>query len=425
MTQTKGQDNHSGLKGSAAKSETLLPPAKIHLFSDDLDTLNLFQVLGEDWRFGRINMGIRGDSLDEAIEHYSRRKSPTLIIIQTETLDKDFEIRLEGLSEVCGENTAAIIIGPTNDVQLYRRLTAMGISDYLVAPIQTEDLVEAIANSLQQTIGSVDSHLMAMIGVKGGVGTTSLSTMMADILSNDLNVKTLILDAAGAQSTLWNHYGFSPSGTLIEAARAVVDNDTDALNRLIIKKSDSLHILNTGTESILDNPIATQAYEMLLDYLLTIYPYVIVDTSSAPTQTKRSILTRANSVGIIATPKVSDLSLAKLLIKSVAEMPGNEGKRQVVFINKSNESKSNISNKDIHEALGIKSSVSLNWDSDFFTTAENNGEPLTKMPTYLDYKNELSDHVAMMTGLNAPQKIMQKQLNTQIWQFFNKLRGRG
>ena len=39
------------------------------------------------------------------------------------------------------------MIGPVNDVQLYRHLTGMGISDYLVRPVESEHLVEALANA--------------------------------------------------------------------------------------------------------------------------------------------------------------------------------------------------------------------------------------------------------------------------------------
>ena len=305
MDNIKGQNTPS-TQAANPKVGGLLPPAKIHLFSDDLDTLNLFHALGEDWRFGRVSMGIRGDNLDQAIDHYARRKSPTLVIIQTEDTGAEFEQKLANLAELCDENTAAIIIGPVNDVQLYRHLTAIGISDYLVAPLESENFVEAIASSLQNIVGAVDSRLMTFIGAKGGVGTTSVAAMAADVLSNHFKAKTLILDAAGAKSTLWNHFAFSPAGTLIEAARAVVDNDKDALNRLIVKKSDTLHVLNTGTENIFDNPVATQAYELLLDYFLAIYPYVILDTSNAPIQIIRMAANRSHNITLVATPHVTD-----------------------------------------------------------------------------------------------------------------------
>lgn len=423
MSEDKGQTEVKSEKAINQKVGSLLPPAKIHLFSDDLDTLNLFHGLGEDWRFGRINMGIRGDNLDEAIEHYSRRKSPTLILIQTETTGEAFEKKLGNLAEFCDEGTAAIVIGPVNDVQLYRHLTSIGVSDYLVAPLAPEDLVEAIANSLQNVVGAVDSHLMALAGVKGGVGTTSITAMVGDILSKDFEAKTLVMDAAGGQSSLWSHFGFSPSGTLIESARAVVDNDKDALDRLIVKKSDHLHVLNSGTENILDNPVATQAYEVMLDYFLSVYPNVIVDTSNAPIQIKRMVLSRANSIGIVTTPRVPDLSLTKMLMKAIKDMPGSENRKTKIIINKANASKSDIPSNDIQDALDQNNILALPFNTQLFANAENSGEPLYAQKEFDAFKSNLTPLISEMAGLKMF-ALMQTQMNKSLLSILRRVVGR-
>ena len=423
MNEDKGAIEETQTQAPQQKVGSLLPPAKIHLFSDDLETLNLFHALGEDWRFGRVNMGIRGDNLDEAIEHYARRKSPTLILIQTEATGDAFEEKLGQLAEYCDEGTAAIVIGPENDVQLYRHLLSIGVSDYLVAPLQSEGLVEAIASSLQNIVGAVDSHLMALTGVKGGVGTTSITAMISDILSKNFDLKTLVIDAAGGQSSLWSHFGFSPSGTLIESARAVVDNDEDALERLIVKKSDHLHILNSGTENILDNPVAKQAYEMMLDHFLSIYPNVIIDTSGAPTQIKRMALSRANSIGVVTSPRVPDLSLTKMLLKAIKDMPGAENRVTKIIVNKCNASKSDIGEKDIAEALGIDNIVTLQSDVTMFATAENNGEPLCHQNNFANVKSILSPMIAEMMELKIFDHAMQTQMDNGLFAIFNRLKG--
>jgi len=421
MSENKGPDITQQESVSNQKIESLLPPAKIHLFSDDLETLNLFHTLGEDWRFGRVNMGMRGDNLDQAIEHYSRRKSPTLILIQTEETGEAFEEKLAALAEYCDEGTAAIVIGPINDVQLYRHLTSIGVSDYLVAPLKQEDLVEAIANSLQNIVGAVDSHLMAFIGVKGGVGTTSISSLAAHILSDKLEAKTLIIDAAGAQSNLWSHFGFTPSGTLIEATRAVLDSDTDALNRLIVKASDTLHILNSGTENIMDNPVATQAYEMMLDHFLSIYPNVVVDTSGAGIQITRLVLSRANSIGLIATPRVPDLSQAKLLLKAIKDMPGGENKKVEIFINKNEASKNDIPLSDIKEALNFNSLTDIKWNADAFANNENTGKLNIQNQTSI--LSKIIPTLIKMTGINGFDDIMQTQMDNKLLSLLKRLTG--
>jgi pilus assembly protein CpaE len=421
MTDDQGATNEN-MNNQPPKVDSLLPPAKIHLFSYDLETLNLFHTLGEDWRFGRVNMGIRGDNLDEAIAHYERRKSPTLIIIQTETTDQAFQDRLADLAVHCDEGTAAIIIGPVNDVQLYRHLISIGISDYLVAPIETESLVEAIASSLQDLVGAVDTHLIATIGVKGGVGTTSISSLIADTLGNQLESKTLLMDACGGASTLWNHFAFSPSGTLIEAARAIVDKDEDALKRLIIKNSDNLHILNSGAENILDNPVAGQAYEMLLDHCLSLYPYIVADASGAPTQIKRMILGRANVIFIVTTPNVPDLSMTKLLMKEISDMPGMESRKPTIILNNVGQAKgAEIDVNDVKEALGVKDIIVMPYDGNTFTKAENGTKSLSENTDFNTLKSRLKSDLARVIGLNNFDAAMEKKIKRGLPAILSKL----
>jgi pilus assembly protein CpaE len=366
--------------------------------------------LGEDWRFGRVNIAIRGEDLDQAISHYERRKSPTLIIIQTDEIGEEFESKLGQLANLCSEDTAAIVIGPDNDVQLYRHLINIGVSDYLVAPLDYEGFIEAIAASLENIVGSVDSHLMTLIGAKGGVGTTCISAMIADILSKDFGAKTLIMDAAGAHSTLWNHFEFSPSGKLIEAARAAADKDKDALDRLIVKKSETLHILNTGAEHILENPVAAQAYEILLDHMLSIYPYIVLDTSGAPTPVKKMAVTRASNIAIVSGPRVPDLSQTKIMIKSLGEIPGAENRKVSLFINKMGAAKlSDIPADDIKQTLNIEDIVTLDWDPVLFAKSENAGEPIFEQSQYKKYSNIIKKYIADSTGLNLDKDDLKNQ----------------
>lgn len=418
------QEKTTETKQSHQTIDSLLPPAQIHLFSNDQKTIDTFQALAEDWRFGRITLSVRGKDLDEAINHYSRRKSPTLVIIQSDNTDDTFQTQLDGLAGVCNEGTAAIVIGPVNDVQLYRHLTGMGISDYLVKPVASEQLVEAIARSLEEMIGAVNSHLLAVTGVKGGVGTTTVSAMIAHILANDLGQKTLILDASGGASTLWNHFGFAPSGTLIEATRAIVDHDEDAFNRLIIKRGEQLHVLNSGAESILDNPVATQAFEMLLDKCLSVYPNVVLDLSRAPVQLVRMVAARANAVAVVATPRVPDLSIAKLLLKDLNDMPGAQNRKPFIFLNKCGLSKSSdIAVSDINEALQTDNIASLPWDGTMFAESENGGDFIGKQSGFKPFLNTLLPVITKLMGHKPRTETMTPQTSGGLGSLFGLFKG--
>src|SRR5262249_39068953 len=148
-------------------------------YSRDRETLEAARNLINDWRFARVEIAVEEGDVDIAAAAYKEIASPDLVIVQTETIDEAFAKKLEELGAQCSEGTAAIVIGPVNDVYLYRRMIDMGISDYLVRPVKTDILADVIAKSLIERIGVTDSRLIAFVGAKGGVGTSALAQAAA------------------------------------------------------------------------------------------------------------------------------------------------------------------------------------------------------------------------------------------------------
>ena len=161
------------------ETNILLPTASVHLFLKDKETTNAANSLVDDWRFARVQISVEEGDVETAITGYQKTKSPNLIIIETDVIDDSFTNRLADLSQHCDENTAAVIVGPENDVNLYRNLTSMGVSDYLVKPVPLETLSEIIAGTLIEKLGAKGSRLIGVVGAKGGVGTSSLTQGLA------------------------------------------------------------------------------------------------------------------------------------------------------------------------------------------------------------------------------------------------------
>src|SRR5690606_22025718 len=155
----------------------------------------------------------------------------------------------------------AVVIGPVNDVNLYRQLTAMGVRDYLVRPVAKDILSEVIAHALVEKLGASGSRLIAVTGAKGGVGATALTQALAWGLSENLKQKTFLLDSAGGWSSLGVGMGFETTASLIEAVRAAASRDEDTIKRMLVKPNDKLSILGTGMESLLDASVPAQQYE--------------------------------------------------------------------------------------------------------------------------------------------------------------------
>ena len=141
--------------GGARNKETaiLLPHSSVAVFSRDHETLEAIGAVVQDWRFARVKIEASEGDVATAIDVYKDIPSPDLLIVQTDSIDESLTGRLEELSMHCNEGTSAIVIGPVNDVYLYRQLIEMGISDYLVRPVKTDIISDVIAKTMINRIG--------------------------------------------------------------------------------------------------------------------------------------------------------------------------------------------------------------------------------------------------------------------------------
>ncbi len=355
------------------KSHTsiLLPGARVALFTTDSETKEAFHALESDWRFARVVLETIEGDVETAIKSCSAGESPDLIIIQTEDIDDGFSDRLEALAGSLSEHTSAIVIGPDNDVNLYRKLVAMGVSDYLVRPVKTDMLGNEIASTLIEQVGTSDSRLIAVMGAKGGVGTTVLAEALAWGSASDLNQKTFLMDASGGWSTLSVGMNFEPSTTLGEAVRAASEGNEDSLSRMVYQADEKLFVLSSGGDVMLDDSVEQEKFEALLEYLMGLYPVVVVDLSGGTAALKRTILTRAHLTMLVTTPTLPSVRAARTLLQEIKELRGGDIDDVEVVLNMQNYApKFEVPKAQIQEGLERPPSVTIPFDPAIFVSTE-------------------------------------------------------
>lgn len=359
-------------------TSVLLPTAHIALFSADEQTREVFLSLEQDWRFARVGLSVKGSSVADAVSLFQGEASPELILIQTDEIDDSFLQKLESLAGVCAEGTAAIIIGPVNDVNLYRKLVGMGVSDYLVKPVQKEPLANDIAATLIEKVGASGSRLIAMIGAKGGVGTTALSEALAWGLSDGLGQKTFLMDAAGGWSTLSVGMNFEPTTTLKEAARAASEDNQDSLTRMLFSAGDKLTVLSSGGDVMLDDSVSSEQYETLIDMLMITYPVVVVDLSASAADLRRLVLSRAHEIMLITVPTLPSVRAARTLIHEIKEIRGGGDDIVDIIVNMTGLApKHEVTKAQIEGGLDRSVSAEIPFDPNLFISIESQARKMS------------------------------------------------
>lgn len=362
-----------------SETKILLPTASVDLFLKDKETLSAARALSDDWRYARVDVSVEEGDVETAILSYQEAKSPDLIIIETDSTDESFIERLEMLSAYCEEDTNAIVIGPVNDVNLYRSLTSMGVSDYLVRPVPLETLTEIIASGLIEKLGTSGSRLISVLGSKGGVGTSSIAQALSCGLSETLGHKTFLMDAAGGWSSLGVGMSFEPSATLHEAVKAASNKDVDSFNRMLHQVNNKLTVLATGADPMLEVSVHAQQYEDLIDFIMQRYPVVIVDLSDAIPSLKRTVLNKAHEVILVTTPTLTSLRAARSLMNEVKNLQGGNDDNIDLVVNMSGMIPGKeVPAKDIQNAMDKKPDVVLPFDAKLFVGSENEGRRLTQ-----------------------------------------------
>jgi pilus assembly protein CpaE len=130
---------------------------------------------------GFIDREVLHGSIDTAIEQLPRRSWPRFLIVDISGISDPLP-RINRLAEVCSLETEVIVVGERNDIVLYRALKAAGVAEYFYKPLVANLLsriLDGIASGSGNQQPSRSGMLVFVVGVRGGVGVTTIATSLA------------------------------------------------------------------------------------------------------------------------------------------------------------------------------------------------------------------------------------------------------
>src|SRR5437764_538523 len=161
------------------------PRVSVQAFCETVETAAAVQSAGEDRRLGKAHLKIQMGGMAAAIEAYNNAPTPNVIVLESEGRS-DLLAGLEELASVCDAGTRVIVIGRMNDVTLYRELVRRGVSEYVIAPVTTIDVVRAICTLFSMPEAKPVGRVIAVVGAKGGVGASTVAHNVAWSTAPDL-----------------------------------------------------------------------------------------------------------------------------------------------------------------------------------------------------------------------------------------------
>ena len=286
---------------------------------------------------------------------------------------------LDKLAECCDAGTKVIVVGHTNDVLLYRELLKRGVSEYLVAPVQPLQLMESISNLYNDPDSDPVGNVIAFIGAKGGVGSSTICHNVAWGLSESLQSDVVIADLDLAFGTTSLDFNQDPIQGIAEALSSPERLDEVLLDRLLTKCTDRLSIFAAPVVLDRDYDISADACDMVIDVVRQNVPFVFVDLPHTWTAWTKRILMGADEVVITAMPDLANLRNAKNIIDLLKQARNNDGPPRLIVNMAGLPKRQEIPVKEFCQHLELQASAIIDFDPETFSNASANGRMIEEI----------------------------------------------
>ena len=320
----------------------------------DDDTLDIVRPIVAEmgWQIEKCHKG----GLRNAVQSLSVTASPNVLFVDlSESGDPLNDIN--ALAEVCEPGTVVIAAGQVNDVRLYRDLLGSGIQDYLLKPFSPDQLRDSFAsaqaalNAPRHGEGSQDKPhtTAAVIGIRGGVGASTIATSLAWLTAEQLHRHTSLLD-------LDVHFGTGALSMDLEPGRGLtdaIDNpsriDGLFIERAMVRAGEHLSILSA--EAPIHQPVLSDgaAFFQLQEELKAAFESTVIDLPRHMLIQYPHLMADIGSVIL-----VSELTLAAArdTIRMLSWLKSNAPQSQiVVVINRVPTGPTEISKKDFEDSI--------------------------------------------------------------------------
>jgi pilus assembly protein CpaE len=321
---------------------------------------------------------IRKGSVKDAIKYLSQHASPKLLMVDISGSDLPLS-DIDSLADVCEPGVSVIAVGERNDCGLFRDLLHHGVTDYLVKPLSPDLLQRAISNVTdygeQPRTQNKLGKLVAVLGARGGVGSTTIATNLSWIIAQQRRRRVALLDLDLQFGTVALSLDIEPSRGMREALESADRIDSLFLDRMLTQHSDRLYVVSaeeSPDETLIFDP---GAIELLLTQLRSKFHYVFVDLPRNASPSTHQVLEHATNLIL-----VSDLSLAGMrdTMRTVGFLPTlNASCSSVIIASKVGEHKQGeMPRAEFEKGIGRKIDYTLPFDAKTVAAATNFGQPV-------------------------------------------------
>jgi pilus assembly protein CpaE len=355
--------------------------------------------------FGSMPSKVMTGGASDAVAYLKENPSSDFLIVEIPSADAAPGL-LDQLADVVAPDTKVIVTGKIDTFSFYQWLKDIGVYGYLLEPFnaaQLKDMLKEAPAGKEKSESKRASKVIACMGTRGGVGTTTLLANMGYLVATQYKIPTAIVDLDLHFGALALTHDIEPSRGLRDALEKPDRIDGLFLDRVMTKYVDNLYLLSAEEPLHEIIPQDSEAAEKLLAALREKYEVILVDLPHVMTPLTRAVLNAADEVLV-----VSEMSLGSLRdvlrIKDYLVEQLHRPAPKIISNREGMHGKHELSKNDFEKHFGGKLLAHVPFMSEIFAAAAQ-GElavKAVKQSTLQQPLQELAQHIA---GVKKPAAV--------------------
>ncbi len=349
------------------------------------------------------HIDIRRGGVKAAIAAMQKQATPMVLVVDVSGEAHPLSA-LGDLSNVVEPDVCVLVIGEIEHVDFYREITrSLGVAEYLAKPLNRDKVSRHFGAFIRGHAPTADSVLggrvIAVTGVRGGVGATTLAVNLGWNFGVWMRRHTVLLDPdihLGAAAFLLN---IQPGPGLRMALEAPDRIDALLAERAAQPAADRLHVLAGEEKLAVQANHAPGAAANLLAALRRRYNFIIADVPFAPVPLYRDLLDLADQRVLVMEPT---LAAVRDTVRLLALPKGSpQQQRAVVVLNRLG-LPGGLTRRQVEDALKMKVDIAIPDLPRQLGNAATMGEPaMTSSNAFRSRIVELARQVAFIRMLDS------------------------
>jgi pilus assembly protein CpaE len=284
---------------------------------------------------------------------------PAIVLV---SVDEPLTRSLTTIQALTRGNPAWTVVGLVNqfDREIFRRTVLAGARDVVLRNSSPNDLHDALiqAHNADTLRASGPGHdptapsgsIIAVFGVKGGVGKTMLASNLAVALAQESSASVALVDLDVPFGDIALMLDLHPEQDILDAVKDGVVDDLERLQRMLARTPQGVHVLPSPLAPDSAGNLDSQKVGQLLKRLAALHQFVLVDTPVGLNELTAAALDVSEMALLVTTPEIAALRRTHACLQLLQGLEFSTSKLQLV-LNRI-ESKTKVSSSEAIEALG-------------------------------------------------------------------------